>query len=90
MSQFFAWTPDDEPGTLLSVADEDGWDAIRQSYAPNRTNDPLEQIIKIAKQWCVKSVVIERRYIDLDYRSEHSRFYSTSRVHRSQRADRLR
>ena len=39
---------------------------------------PFERIVQIARQLGTTSVVVERRYIDHDYRSEHSHFYSTT------------
>lgn len=76
--RFFAWTPDDRPGFVLAVDDESGWDEIRRVYSPGRSNAPLERLITIAKSHQVVSVVIEQRYIDIDFRSEHSHFYSTT------------
>jgi hypothetical protein len=62
-----------------------GWpDRLREKYARGSTNDPLEQVIAIAEGHQVEAVLIERRYVDPDYRSEHSRFYAaTFREHPS-------
>lgn len=86
MPRFFEWTPNDAPGALRDVTGEEGWNYIRDFYAPSdparggegTTNAPLERVIQIAKEHGVKAVLIERRYIDLDYRSEHTYFYSTT------------
>lgn len=87
MPDLFAWSPNDKPGRVADVTREDGWNYIRSFYAPpdptrgrggQERNRPLERIIEIAKEHAVKSVLIERRYIDMDYRSEHSHFYSTT------------
>lgn len=75
MSRFFEWTPNDAPGFVVT-ADDDGWELLRDRYA--RGNAPLERLIEIAQAHQVQSIVIEQRYIDLDYRSEHSHFYSTT------------
>jgi hypothetical protein len=76
VARFHEWSPDDEPGGVIPVPE--GWNEIRETYAPRLTNAPLERLIKLADQHEVRSVVVERRYIDIDYRSEHSRFYSTT------------
>ncbi len=78
MSRFFEWTPDDAPAVILETSSEDAWDQLRSWYAPNAPAPPLERIIEIAKSHGVAAVLVERRYIDADYRSEHSRFYSTT------------
>lgn len=75
MSRFFEWTPNDAPGFVVD-ADVHGWELLRERYA--RDNAPLERIIEIAQEHGVASIVVEQRYIDLDYRSEHSHFYSTT------------
>lgn len=87
MPELFDWSPDDKPGRVTDVTREDGWKYIRTVYAPpdptrgrggQEGNAALERIIEIAQQHGVKSVLIERRYIDMDYRSEYSHFYSTT------------
>ena len=78
MSRFFEWTADDKPGVVHPIRGDTDWDNLRHFYAPLRESDPLDRIIEIAKGHNVRAVVVERRYIDLDYRDEHSRFYSTT------------
>lgn len=75
--RFFMWTATDDPGLVLP-ATENGWNALRRFYAPQGLNEPLERIIQIAEDHGVQSVVVELRYIDIDFRSEHSHFYSTT------------
>jgi len=77
------------PGNRTKLAPAEilyrGWPArLREDHGRGWRNEPLERIIEIAEDHRVESVVIERRYIDPDYRSEHSRFYSgTFREHPS-------
>jgi hypothetical protein len=78
MSRFLEWTPDDEPAVIIDTSTPDGWDEIRAFYAPIASVRPLERLIEVATAHQVRTVVVERRYIDADYRSEHSRFYSTT------------
>src|SRR5579862_7408508 len=78
---FFEWSPNDEPGFVMPVLDDDddpGWQELRDTYCSLSRNTPFERIVTIARELEVTSVVVERRYIDHDYRSEHSHFYSTT------------
>ncbi len=72
---FDQWSPDDDPGEVVDVGAPGGWDAIRANYtAPSTPSLPLERIIEIAQAHGVQSVVVEKRYIDSDWRSEHANF----------------
>ena len=73
-SRYFQWTVDDEPGDVVDVSVAGGWDFIRDRFAPEG-NAALDQIILIAKEHEVSVVFVERRYIDIDFRSEHTGFY---------------
>jgi hypothetical protein len=58
---------------LLSVAD---WEKLRNRYLPNLLPRPLERCLEVAQEAGAAAVVIETRYIDQDYRSEYSSFFS--------------
>jgi len=75
--RFARWTPDDEPGEVIDVARNSGfgWQRIKRTYAP-RGDEALDQVVRVAQDHGVVSVFAEHRYIDLDFRSEHSQFYS--------------
>lgn len=78
---FFQWTPDDEPGGVLSVPATptgDAWEELRKSYCGDARVEPFERLVEVAIAHGVCSVVIERRYIDLDYRDEHTHFYGST------------
>ena len=77
-ARFFSWTPDDVPAVIIPTDTETGYDRIRSVYAPRGNVPALDQLIALAKAHDVRSIVVERRYIDADYRSEHARFYSTT------------
>lgn len=74
---FDEWSPDDEPGLVIDVTGAGGWDTIRSRYA-TQPNQPLERIIEIARAHGVESVIVENRYVDADWRSEHANFYGTT------------
>lgn len=78
MKGFFTWTPDDSPGHVVDVSTDAGWDFLADEYARNYPSSPLERIKELVRAQGCRSVVVEHRYIDMDYRSEHSRFYGTT------------
>ena len=77
---FSEWTPDDDAAAPVDVTVPGQWDALLDRYTNGRGSAPLSRVFDIAQQHGVVAVLIERRYIDLDWRSEHSRFYSTTFV----------
>lgn len=77
-SRLFDWTPGPAPATVLAIADTDDYEPLREYYAPYGKNPPLERVFSLAVEHQVRSIVIEHRYIDLDYRDEHAHFYSTT------------
>lgn len=76
--RFFDWTPDDAPASIFAVDSADAWSELRSRYDPFGVAAPLERLFDVVRVLGAVDVVIERRYIDADYRSEHSQFYSTT------------
>lgn len=74
---FGEWTAFDEPFALINVTSQTGWDKIRSDYAAAHDR-PLERVIEIAKAHGVVTVLVEYRYIDADWRSEHAHFYGST------------
>lgn len=54
------------------------WNPFYNRYTAGTPNAPLTRIIQIAAAHRVQSVLVETRYIDADWRSEHAQFYSTT------------
>lgn len=77
-SRFFDWTPGPYPAAVLDITQSADYEALRSYYSPYQSSPQLDRIFEIAEQHGVQSVVVEYRYIDLDYRDEHSNFYSTT------------
>lgn len=71
---FHEWASEDEPGEVIDVSTDAGWELIRDRYS-EPVSQPLERIVEIAKAHGVQSVVVEYRYIDADWRNEHAHFY---------------
>ena len=67
---------DPDPVDVVSLRGEGDWTDLRSRYDPNLLGRPFERCLEVAKANRAKTVVIETRYIDLDYRSEYSSFFS--------------
>lgn len=75
---FHDWTENaPEFVTRYDVTNGD-WNRFYHRYTAGTVNLPLLRIIDIAIAHGVQSVLVETRYIDADWRSEHARFYSTT------------
>ncbi|MDP9069262.1 MAG: hypothetical protein M3N53_13080 [Actinomycetota bacterium] len=73
---FRTWEEPD-PAELLLLFDDKGWENLFDRYAGELDqNIPLKRCLDVARAAGATSVVIETRYMDLDYRSEYSAFYS--------------
>lgn len=73
---FAAWTPDD-PAQVIDLRADQALAKLARYYQgshPDVVHEVLGQAYTLGAQTCV----IEYRYLDPDYRSEHSRFYSTT------------
>jgi hypothetical protein len=69
-----AWE-DPDPAELLTLVSDADWTALVGRY-PSVNLRPLQRCLDVARACGAVTVVIETRYIDLDYRSEYSAFYS--------------
>jgi hypothetical protein len=69
------WVDLDRPGWLLAPRTDDDWRRLAVEYVGER-DSPLDQIFKVVRAGGCKTIVVENRYVDLDYRSEYSAFWS--------------
>ena len=67
---------DPDPADVVPLLASQDWDDLRSRYEPNLLRRPFERCLEIAQAGGAQSVVIETRYVDLDYRSEYSSFFS--------------
>jgi hypothetical protein len=67
---------DPDPADVVPLLSAPDWTGLRNRYDPNLLDRPLERCLEVAQAGGAKTVVIETRYIDLDYRSEYSSFFS--------------
>ncbi|HWC35481.1 MAG TPA: hypothetical protein VG650_11730 [Mycobacteriales bacterium] len=69
------WSVGDQPAVIYDMTVPGAWVQLRQFYA-HRGNRPLGRILEIAENHGVVSVLVERRYVDADWRSQLARFYN--------------
>ena len=69
------WVEPDAHGWVLNPADDQQWTALVADYG-GQYPDPLQQVVDVVRASACKTVVVENRYVDLDYRSEYSAFWS--------------
>lgn len=70
------WVHADQAFWVHRPRSDDDWAAIASQYVEGDEPQPLNKVFDIvAKNGC-KTVVVENRYVDIDYRSEYSAFWS--------------
>lgn len=63
-----------DPAAVLALTTDDNWSWLQDRYG--RGSRPFHRCLEVARSGGARTAVIETRYIDLDYRSEYSAFYS--------------
>lgn len=69
-----AWE-DPDPAELVALGTDDDWNDLLGRY-PSLNPRALERCLEVARTGGASSAVIETRYLDEDYRSEYSAFFS--------------
>src|SRR4051794_22993792 len=69
------WVDPDCPYWSHRPRTQADWDAIVDEYGGRRP-EPLRQALDVAADGGCKTIVVENRYVDADYRSEYSAFWS--------------
>ena len=67
---------DPDPAEVVQLLVDADWDELLDRYEPNLLPRPFERCLEVVKAGGAQSVIIETRYIDVDYRSEYSSFFS--------------
>lgn len=80
---------DPDPAEVLVLASDADWASLAARYAAGIRDEPLRRCLEVARASGAFSVVIETRYIDLDYRSEYAAFYSRTFAAQPDSAHRL-
>ena len=69
------WNDPDPAEVFHPIGDED-WRTAFGRYLGSFNDRPLLRCIEVARSHGASTVVVETRYLDLDYRSEYSAYYS--------------
>lgn len=70
------WVVRDEAFWVHRPASKDDWEALADEYTEDEERRPLNQVLDVVRTGGCKTVVVENRYVDIDYRSEYSAFWS--------------
>ncbi len=73
------WVGASEKDPVLKPVSDADWGAIANAYPtadPRPPVAPLQRVLAVARESGCKSIVVETRYIDLDFRSEHAAFWA--------------
>ena len=65
-----------DPAEVLHPTDDADWASALARYRGSLNDAPLERCVEVARSLGATTLVIETRYLDLDYRSEFSAYYS--------------
>jgi hypothetical protein len=77
-----------DPAELISLRSDADWKALLGRY-PALNSRPLQRCLEVAKAGGATTAVIETRYLDEDYRSEYSAFFSKTFAEISDTAHRV-
>jgi len=69
------WVEPNRHGWIIHPRDDAGWEALLREYGGDFP-EPLQRVLQVARDGGCSTVVVENRYVDLDYRSEYSAFWS--------------
>lgn len=69
------WT-EPNPAILFSPSTEQEWADALSRYRGSRNDAPFDRCVAIARGHGARHVLIETRFPDMDYRSEHHAFYA--------------
>ncbi|MCD2186058.1 hypothetical protein [Actinomycetospora soli] len=72
---FLAWSPDDAAAAVYDVTVDGTWEQLVDFYAGGAPSAPLERVVALAREHGVRSLVVEQRHLDADWRSEHAAFH---------------
>lgn len=72
------WVSPTSSADIIRPASEADWADFVSSYAdPTGASDaPFSRVIEVAREAGCRTIVVEYRYIDVDFRGEHSAFWS--------------
>lgn len=72
------WNPDDDVAKVVQLSADADWLDLVDRYTGGRDSPQLRRTVEVVRSRGAVCVLVETRYIDVDWRSEHSQFYSTT------------
>jgi hypothetical protein len=71
------WVSEDTPFWTRRPRTDDDWHAVAAEYGDDaQLLGPLRRCLQVARDGGCRTIVVENRYVDADYRSEFSAFWS--------------
>jgi hypothetical protein len=70
------WVHPDSSYWLHRPRNEEDWKRLAREYTKEDERRLLNQVLDVARAGGCRTVVVENRYVDVDYRSEYSAFWS--------------
>jgi hypothetical protein len=67
---------DPDPAEVHHPTTAGEWDAALSRYLGSLNDIPLQRCVEVARSLGAQTLVVETRYLDIDYRSEFSAYYS--------------
>lgn len=75
---FERWAGDGSAARSIDLTQVDALDTLADFYGSRDSSDVVTNVLSRAYGLGAQTAVVEQRYVDPDYRNEHSRFYSTT------------
>ncbi|MET0304764.1 MAG: hypothetical protein ABW196_00870 [Solirubrobacterales bacterium] len=70
------WVDPDRSFWVRRPRTKGAWTKLAREYTEDEERRPLDQVLAVAREGGCRTVVIENRYVDVDYRSEFTAFWS--------------
>ena len=67
---------DPDPAEVFHPTNDAEWEKALDRYSGSLNDAPLRRCVEVARSLGASTLVVETRYLDLDYRSEFSAYYS--------------
>lgn len=72
-----SWVDPDTHGWVRHPISDDDWDELAADYGGDvAVSAPFKRIVEVVRENGCETVVVENRYVDLDYRSEYAAFWA--------------
>src|SRR5688572_30563688 len=65
-----------DPAEVFHPETDEQWEEALERYLGSLNDVPLQRCVEVARSLGARTLVIETRYLDIDYRSEFSAYYS--------------